>query len=159
MCGDFCPIPGHYTDAKYNKLASDLSILNKFVFLGQIYFTYNIHTYSKQHLYKNHNCSFHSWARKVKTAFRLNICYATILVIFAFSNILAEIALSRPTRRYIKQPCHMSNFDHLCWTWQLFSGQFQNTDSSSYKDLKTAAKASWLKSFICALQGRSSNIF
>ena len=36
MCGDFCPIPGHNTDAKYNKLASDLSILNKFVFLSVV---------------------------------------------------------------------------------------------------------------------------
>ena len=44
MCGDFCPIPGHNTDAKYNKLAPDLNILNKFIFLRQIYFTYNIHT-------------------------------------------------------------------------------------------------------------------
>ena len=29
MCGDFCPIPGHNTDAKYNKLAPDTQYIKQ----------------------------------------------------------------------------------------------------------------------------------
>ena len=181
-----------------------LSILNKFIFLRQIYFYVQYSHIFYIELYNTYYCSFHSWARKVKTAFRLNKPYgyypeaaAPILANLAFSDISAEIALSRPTRGTLNyhvikttsttcagpgncSPINSKNGLSNCYrittncvdlvtfkrTFLIkiilmipSTGKSEKLKSSSYKDLKTAAKTSWFKILICSLQGRSSNIF